>query len=120
MGILIEIKEIEIPHISSTDRWVYTKSYVPTYEYEVGLKKYRIKGSNGSGFRKGDTVKIYYNPSNPKECYIEGYSFGIWKVLLLLGIVFIVMALVFFRFFSIIILDNCNKILSILCIFVAI
>lgn len=91
-GILIKINEKEMDHVNINNSNQYkTKSYVPIYQYCVEGKLYRIKGTNGSGFKVGDVVEINYNPENPSESYIEGYSLTIfWKMLLLLGIIFII------------------------------
>lgn len=95
-GILKEIDEIEIDHSNLLEGKLHTtKSYVPTYEYEVQGKIYKIKGTNGSGFKIGDIVEINYNSENPEECYIEGYSFILWIVLLIIGIIFLIVALGF-------------------------
>lgn len=91
-GIIIKLNEIEIDqHTYSGGRWFKTKSYVPIYEYEVQKEKYKIKGTNGSGFKIGDIASINYNPENPKECYIDGYSFNAWIVPLIIGIICIIM-----------------------------
>ncbi len=101
-GSLIKIDEITINHHESDEKWWSSKSYVPVYEYEIQGTKYKIKGTNGRGFKVRDSVEINYNPENPKECYIEGYSFKIWIALLILGIIFIIMALGFFFIFKLI------------------
>ena len=96
-GILIKIEEIKINQRVNGDGRKYTrKSYVPIYEYKVQENKYTIKGTNGSGFKIGDVEKINYNPENPEQCYIEGYSFAAWKILLIIGIVILVMSIGFF------------------------
>ncbi len=96
-GILVKLKEIKIYHSDSdSKRWYPIKSDVPIYEYEVQGKKYTIKGTNGHGFKIGDVVQINYNPENPSECYIDGYSFKLWIVLLIFGIIFIIMTLLFY------------------------
>lgn len=94
-GTLTRINEIEIDHSTSNGKWYTTKSYVPIYEYEVQGEKYQIKGTNGSGFKIGDIVEINYNPRKPEECYIEGYSFIFWIILLIIGIIILVMTLGF-------------------------
>lgn len=95
-GVLIKINEIEIPHqVNGDGRWYYSKSYVPIYEYEVQGNKYKIKGTNRKEFKIGNVVKINYNPQNPKQSYIEGYSFTAWKTLLIIGILILVMSIGF-------------------------
>jgi len=92
-GILVKINEIKMWHqINNDGRWYYTISYVPIYEYEVQGNKYKIKGSNGEGFKIGEVVKINYNPQKPKQSYIDGYSFKSWKVLLIIGIAILIMS----------------------------
>lgn len=92
--ILIEIKEIEINHqINDKGRHYSTKSYVPIYEYEVQGNKYKIEGTNGTGFKIGDVVEINYNPEKPEQSYIEGYSFASWRVLQIIGIIILIMAI---------------------------
>ena len=54
--------------------------------------KYKMKGTNGTGFKIGDVVKINYNPQKPEQCYIEGYSFIAWKMLLIIGLIILVMS----------------------------
>ena len=95
-GVLIKTNEIEIPHqVNGDGRWYYSKSYVPIYEYEVQGNKYKIKGTNGKEFKIGNVVKIKYNPKNPKQSYIEGYSFTAWKILLIIGILILIMSIGF-------------------------
>ncbi len=103
-GILIKIEEIEIIHSVNNDslRRYTTKSDVPIYEYEVSGIKYKIKGTNGHGFNLGDIVKINYNPKNPNECYIDGYSFKSWIVLLIIGIILLIMSFIFYLMFKLI------------------
>lgn len=104
-GILIKLNEIEIGHQVNNDsssRWHTIKSDVPIYEYEVSGVKYKVKGTNGYGFKLGDIVKINYNPKNPNECYIDGYSFKAWMVLLIIGIILIIMSFLFYLMFKLI------------------
>lgn len=97
-GTLIKINEIEIEHYRNNDSLLRDKikSYVPIYQYYVKGQIYKIKGTNGSGFKIGDIVLINYNPQNPSESYIVGYSFNIYKVILILGVIFIFMSVIFF------------------------
>ena len=104
-GVLIKLDEIEIDHQVNNDslsRWYTIKSDVPIYEYEVSGIKYKVKGTNGYGFKLGDTIKINYNPKNPNECYIDGYSFNAWIVLLIIGIILIIMSFLFYLMFKLI------------------
>lgn len=102
-GTLIKINEIKINRrINGDGRWYSTKSYVPIYEYKVQENKYKIKGTNGTGFKIGDVVKINYNPQKPEQCYIEGYSFTAYKILLIIGIIILVMSIGFIFLFKLI------------------
>ncbi|MCX4255192.1 MAG: hypothetical protein OSJ63_08040, partial [Bacilli bacterium] len=69
---------------------------VPVYQYCVKGQIYKINGTNGSGFKIGDVININYNPQNPSESYIAGYSFMAYKAILILGIIFIFVALIIF------------------------
>lgn len=97
-GTLIKIEEIEIEHYRNNDSLIRDKikSYVPVYQYYVEGKIYKIEGTNGSGFKIGDIVNINYNPQNPAESYIAGYSFKAYKIIMVLGIIFILMSLILF------------------------
>lgn len=97
-GTLIKINEIEIEHYRNNDSLIRDKikSYVPVYQYCVKGQIYKTKGTNGSGFKIGDAVNINYNPQNPSESYIAGCSFMAYKAILILGIIFIFVALILF------------------------
>ncbi len=52
-------------------------AYFYTYEYEVNYEIITIEinfGTTRRQFRKGDQVKIWYDKSNPKYSYIDGYK----------------------------------------------
>lgn len=52
-------------------------AYLYTYEYEVNYEIITIETNFGTTyrqFREGDQVKIWYEKSNPKYSYIDGYK----------------------------------------------
>lgn len=52
-------------------------AYFYTYEYEVNYEIITIEinfGTTYPQFREGDQVKIWYDKSNPKNSYIDGYK----------------------------------------------
>ena len=52
-------------------------AYFYTYEYEVNYEIITIETNFGTTyrqFREGDQVKIWYDKSNPKYSYIDGYK----------------------------------------------
>ena len=54
-----------------------SSAFFPTYEYIVGDEVIRVKmnfGTTYRRYRKGDQVKIWYDASNPKYSYIDGYK----------------------------------------------
>lgn len=54
-----------------------SSAYFYTYEYEVNYETISIKTNFGTTlrqFKEGDQVKIWYDKSNPKYSYIDGYK----------------------------------------------
>ena len=52
-------------------------AYFYNYEYEVDYEIITIEinfGTTYRQFREGDLVKIWYDKSNPKYSYIDGYK----------------------------------------------
>ncbi|WP_270470427.1 DUF3592 domain-containing protein [Catenibacterium mitsuokai] len=52
-------------------------AYFYTYEYEVNHDIITIEinfGTTSRQFREGDQVEIWYDKSNPKYSYIDGYK----------------------------------------------
>lgn len=54
----------------------FRRTYFPTYEYVVDDEVITVEiyfGTTSCQYKSGDTVKIWYDKSNPKYSYIDGY-----------------------------------------------
>ena len=54
-----------------------SSAYFYVYEYEVDYEIITIEmnfGTTNRQFKEGDQVKIWYDKSNPKNSYIDGYK----------------------------------------------
>ena len=49
-----------------------TMTYYTTVEYNVNNQQYYKKGESGVSHKRGESVKVMYNPDNPKVSYIPG------------------------------------------------
>lgn len=68
--------EGEIVSVSAM-RMNRNSAYFYTYEYQVDHESITIEtnfGTTRRQFRKGDQVKIWYDKSDPKYSYIDGYK----------------------------------------------
>lgn len=75
-----------------------SNAYFYTYEYEVNHDILTIEinfGTTSRQFREGDQVEIWYDKSNPKYSYIDGYKEDILAavVSLVAGIIAILIGL---------------------------
>lgn len=53
------------------------QAYFPTYEYVVNGEVISVEihfGTTVRQYQRGDQVKIWYDPNDPKASYIDGYK----------------------------------------------
>ena len=53
------------------------QAYFPTYEYGVNGEEISVEihfGTTVCQYQRGDQVKIWYDPNDPKSSYIDGYK----------------------------------------------
>lgn len=66
--------------------------YYPVYEFSNDqgkfIKKKSETGSNIPVFKKGDSVEIFYNPSNPEEFFVTGQNDDLIYFFKIFGLVF--------------------------------
>lgn len=64
-----------------------SKTVAPVFEYEVDGHKYKQRSSmyeNPARYKVGEVVKLYYNPGDPDEYYVDKHD---WVVILVMGTV---------------------------------
>lgn len=76
----------------------YRSLAFPTIEYftpdKVRHEYQHTEGTKPSMYRRGEEIKIYYNPDNPTEISL-GYSFIAMGILLFFGVIFLTLGLGF-------------------------
>ena len=74
------------------------RSYYPIYKYIVNGNEYRCRGVKGTyspNKIKNEKQKVYYNPNNPSESYVDrSTADGIIKLFKILGIIFLSIGIV--------------------------
>lgn len=92
LGTIVEI----IRHRSTHNKGV---SYYPVYEYNTGLETVTVESHVGSSrlpYQVGDSIKVWYDPSEVRLSYIDGdkTSSFVSKMFIAFGCLFMVIGII--------------------------
>ena len=95
IGTVVDIKEVHNTSLDGPD----SVGYVPVVSYQVNGLDYQ-KSSDVYNihckFAKGESVRVYYDPSNPGSMFIEGDDTGktIYTVFIAVGVLFTLVGII--------------------------